>query len=194
MPNMKAPMISEGPSGAMAPPKFCRQRGDRHDRQRANRDHDQPAEQAARLPARQKAPPRRGVAEFGFQEGDAEAEAAEDQRGRPRLAVEQHQRDQDRGRDERERQGTAGRCRMRRPIGAPPLLPWSLKCLDATSGTETELLLQIVPLGARGLNGAAGIAGPFHHRAGIEPGVARGRAIRAARTSRSPPSGRCCNR
>src|SRR5450759_1030107 len=39
------------------------------------------------------------------------------------------------------------------------------------SGAHTELLLQIVPLGARGLNGAAGIAGPFHHRAGIEPGI-----------------------
>src|SRR5665811_1572331 len=39
------------------------------------------------------------------------------------------------------------------------------------SGAHTELLLQVVPFGARGLNGAAGIAGPFHHRAGIEPGI-----------------------
>src|SRR5665811_2029390 len=39
------------------------------------------------------------------------------------------------------------------------------------SGAHTELLLQVVPFGARGFDGAAGIAGPFHHRAGIEPGV-----------------------
>src|ERR1035437_2670786 len=51
------------------------ERRHRHDRQRGDRDHDQPAEQAARLPARQEAPPRCRVAEFGFQKGDAEAEA-----------------------------------------------------------------------------------------------------------------------
>src|SRR5664280_2469210 len=39
------------------------------------------------------------------------------------------------------------------------------------SGAHTELLLQIVPFGARGFNGAAGVAGPLHHRAGIEPGL-----------------------
>ena len=76
------------------------ERGDRYDRQRADGDHDQPGEQPARLPARQEAPPGRGVAELGFQKRDAEAEAADDQRRRSRLSVEQHQRDQNCGGDQ----------------------------------------------------------------------------------------------
>ena len=38
------------------------------------------------------------------------------------------------------------------------------------------------------------IGGPVDHRAVIEPHVLAGRASPTARTSRSPPSGRCCNR
>src|SRR5450759_1698418 len=43
--------------------------------------------------------------------------------------------------------------------------------LLASSRAAAELLLQVIPFGARGLNGAAGIAGPLYHRTGIEPGV-----------------------
>ena len=51
MPKVNAPMTSEGPSGAMAPPNAAKRR-DRHDGERRDRDHDQAAEQAARLAAR----------------------------------------------------------------------------------------------------------------------------------------------
>src|ERR1017187_4946850 len=58
------------------------------------------------------------------------------------------------------------------------------------SGAHTELLLQVVPFGARGLNGPAGIAGPFHHRAGIEPGVvAAEQFVKHEPVGRSPVAG-----
>ena len=155
MPKVKAPIDERRSERRDGAAEILLERGDRHDRERADGDHDQPADEAARLPAREEAPPRRGVAEFGFQEGDAEAEAAEDQRRRGGLAVEQHQRDQDRGGDQRETEEQAVDAERRRAHRARSMLPWTLelpRCLNR-SGTEAELLLQIVPFGARGFNG-----------------------------------------
>ena len=128
MPNTNAPMMSDGPSGAMAPPNFGSERGNRHDRERGDRNHDQSAEQAAGLPARQEAPPRCGVAELRLEERNAEAEAADDQRGRrtaapssstsaTRIAVAPSAKRQKQQVDAERRAGLA----------APPLLPSSLK-------------------------------------------------------------------
>ena len=90
----------------------------RHDGQRAYCDHDQAAEQATGLAARQKSPPGRGETEFSLEKRDAESEAAEDQRGRRRLLIEQHKRDQDGGRAERKPEekavDTNGRARIGR--------------------------------------------------------------------------------
>ena len=113
----------------MAPPKFCLSAATGTMTTAATAITIKPPMQAARLPAREEAPPRRGVAEFGFQEGDAEAEAAEDQRRRGRLAVEQHQCEQDRGGRQRETKEQAGRCRRRRAHRAHSTLRWTWELL-----------------------------------------------------------------
>ena len=77
------------------------ERSDRHDHDRRNGDQQQRANEATRLPAHQKAPPRRRERELGFQKRHAERKAAEDQcRGR-KLPVEAHQRDQHSGAEQR---------------------------------------------------------------------------------------------
>ena len=161
-----------GPERRDGAAEFRRQRRDRHDRERGDRDHDQPAEQAARLAAREEAPPRGGVAELGLEEGDAEPEAAEDQRGRGRrpssstsatriaVAPSASARNRRSKRAAAPERGAASDLRGRHSRSSA-----------SGSGAEAERLLQVIPLGARGLNRPVGIAGPLHHRAGIEPGV-----------------------
>src|SRR6202158_5664666 len=58
------------------------------------------------------------------------------------------------------------------PAPGAAMVAVDMKVLDMTgSGAEPKLLFQIVPLGARGINRAARIAGPRHHRAGVELGI-----------------------
>ena len=72
MPNTKAPISSDGPSGAMAPPKSGTSAATGTIASAAIAISSSPPSRPSASPARQKAPPRRGEAEFGFQEGDAE--------------------------------------------------------------------------------------------------------------------------
>src|SRR5450759_495303 len=171
MPNTKAPISSEGPSGAMAPPKFGlsaatgtitsaaiaitisppsrppaspRVRKRRHDAVKLN--------SAFRKAMPRPKPPRISAAEAGWPSSSTSA---------TRIAV-----------------AISAKARNSRsmPNVAPDLGDAIVAvvievALVERSGAHTELLLQVVPFGARGLNGAAGIAGPFHHRAGIEPGI-----------------------
>src|ERR1035437_4353899 len=171
MPNVKAPISSDGPSGAMAPPKFClsaatgttasaviaitisppsrppaspRVRKRRHDAVSLN--------SAFRKAMPRPKPPRISAAEAGWPSNSTSATRiavaisakAKNSRSMPNIAPD---------------------------LGAAIVAVVIEVALVERSGAHTELLLQVVPLGARGLNGAAGIAGPLHNRAGIEPDV-----------------------
>ncbi len=104
MPNTKAPMISDGPMGAIAPPKPGTSAATGTMTSAATAISSSAASKSARLALDEEAPPRGREAELGFQERDAEREAADDQRGRGQLPVEHNQRDENgrpqHGRDE----------------------------------------------------------------------------------------------
>ena len=97
MPNTNAPMTSDGPIGAIAPPKPGTSAATGTITSAGDRDQQQRAEQAAGLAADQKAAPRGGERELGLEEGGAEREAEDEQRRRGGLPVERNQRDQHRG-------------------------------------------------------------------------------------------------
>ena len=181
----------------MAPPKFGEQRRHRHDGQRRIAIDDEPAEEPAGLAAREKAPPRGGVAELGLEECDAEAEAAEDQRGRGWLAVEQHQRDQQRSGGEREPEKQDGRCGRPCAALAPAMLRWTWKetpiavvvygmhaipnrFVPAKAGTQRDKFLDLWPWipASAGMNGTDSVGGLYdpkpEHLLQVVPLGARG--------------------
>ena len=123
MPKTNAPMTSEGPSGAIAPPYFGLSAATGTTTSAQIDNDDQTADQTTRVTARQETPPGGGVAEFGLEEGDAKAEAAKNQgRGR-RLMIEQHQRDQDCRGAQRKPEEKPVDANGRAPIGRGQSLP-----------------------------------------------------------------------
>ena len=176
------------------------QRGDRHDRGGRNGDQQQAAEQTVGLAAHDQPPPRRGEAELGLEEHHAERKA-EPRSARPRPAGRRSAPARPAPRsastDGDQERPVEARRRAPRTAVRSQQCSWlvSLRLvLRGGSGAEAERLLHVVPAGARRRNRAARVGGPFDHRAVVEPHVRPARASPTARTSRSPPSGRCCNR
>ena len=97
--------------------------------------------------------------------------------------IEQHKRDQDGGRAERKPEEKAVDAERPRPDRTRPnCTRRHAKLLETCAQIRNRgqgLLFQIVPFRARGFNWPACIAGPLDHRAGIEPALLCGQAIRA---------------
>ena len=134
-----------------------------------------PPSKPSACPRTMQPPPRRGEAEFGLEEHDAQRKAEHDQRGGGGLAVDQDQRNQHRGGQHRRDQERPVEARQRRRSagfgGSEAHGFVSLRGPAAGSGAEAERLLHIVPAGARRGDRAARVGGPLDHRAVVEAHV-----------------------
>ena len=201
MPNTKAPMTSDGPIGAIAPPKPGTSAATGTITTAATAISSSAPSKPAGLAAHEEAPPRRGEAELGLEERRRRAQSrARSARRTPagrRAAPARPARAAASTAAIRNGQSSARQCAgSAGAVGRSESLIGDVTLIGPLRGlrAEAERLLQVVPLGARRGKRAAA------HRRSTRPSSRRraarpcGRALRTARTSRSPPSGRCCNR
>ena len=132
MPNTKAPMTSEGPIGAMAPPKPGTSAATGTMAAGGDGDEQQAAEEPVGLAAHDQTPPRGGEAELGLEEDRAERKAEHQQRRGRRLAVDQDERDQHRERQHRGDQERPVETRQRaaRRVGCAAIIEFVATVLD----------------------------------------------------------------
>src|SRR5215467_851052 len=170
MPNTKAPITSDGPSGAMDPPYLCDSaatgttasahiaitikppsRPPASPRVRNRRQAAVKLNSALRKATPSPKPPRISAADAGCWSSNTSA---------TRMAVAPRASPRNRR-----------SIRTAAPGSDAAKLAVDMETPERRSGSEAKRLFQIVPLRARGFNRAAGIAGPLDHGAGIEPGL-----------------------